>query len=64
MIGMVMALPGGCWYLLEMSPQAVQHIVKILPTTWVMNGLMDIVLRGLGLTTILPTGGILVGKCP
>jgi len=61
MIGMVMALLGGCWYPLEMFPQAVQNIVKILPTTWAMRGLMDIVLRGRGLTAILPEAGILLG---
>ena len=61
MTGMVMALLGGCWYPLEMFPQAVQNIVKILPTTWAMRGLMDIVLRGQGLTAILPSAGILLG---
>ncbi len=61
MIGMVMALLGGCWYPLEMFPQAVQNIVKILPTTWAMRGLLDIVLRGQGLAAILPEAGILLG---
>ena len=61
MTGMVMALLGGCWYPLEMFPQAVQNIVKILPTTWAMRGLLDIVLRGQGLTTILPDAVILLG---
>jgi ABC-2 type transport system permease protein len=61
MTGMVMALLGGCWYPLEMFPQAVQNIVKILPTTWAMRGLLDIVLRGQGLTAILPDAGILLG---
>ena len=61
MTGMVMALLGGCWYPLEMFPQTVQNIVKILPTTWAMRGLLDIVLRGQGLTTILPVAGILLG---
>ena len=59
MTGMVMALLGGCWYPLEMFPQAVQNIVKILPTTWAMRGLLDIVLRGQGLMAILPEAGIL-----
>jgi len=61
MIGMVMALLGGCWYPLEMFPQAVQNIVKVLPTTWAMRGLLDIVLRGQGLAAILPEAGILLG---
>jgi len=61
MFGMVMALMGGCWYPLELFPQTVQHIVKILPTTWAMQGLLDIVLRGQGLTAILPEAGVLLG---
>ena len=61
MLGMVMALLGGCWYPLEMFPQTVQNIVKVLPTTWAMRGLLDIVLRGQGLSAILPDAGILLG---
>jgi ABC-2 type transport system permease protein len=61
MTGMVMALLGGCWYPLEMFPQAIQHAVKVLPTTWAMKGLLDIVLRGQGVIAILPTAGILLG---
>ncbi len=61
MTGMVMALLGGCWYPLEMFPQTVQKVVKILPTTWAMRGLLDIVLRGQGLAAILPDAGILFG---
>ena len=59
--GMVMALLGGCWYPLEMFPQTVQNIVKILPTTWAMRGLLDLVLRGQGMAAILPEAGILLG---
>lgn len=61
MFGMVMALMGGCWYPLELFPQTVQQVVKILPTTWAMQGLLDIVLRGQGLMAILPEAGILLG---
>jgi ABC-2 type transport system permease protein len=44
-----------------MFPQTVQTVVKILPTTWAMRGLLDIVLRGQGLAAILPDAGILFG---
>jgi ABC-2 type transport system permease protein len=60
MFGMVMALMGGCWYPLELFPQTVQHVVKILPTTWAMQGLLDIVLRGQGLMAVLPEAGVLL----
>jgi ABC-2 type transport system permease protein len=61
MTGMVTALLGGCWYPLELFPKTVQTVVQILPTTWAMRGLLDIVLRGQGLAAILPEAGVLFG---
>ncbi len=61
MLGMVMALMGGCWYPIELFPQFVQTAVKVLPTTWAMQGMLDIVLRGQGLATVLPEAGVLLG---
>lgn len=61
MLGMVMALMGGCWYPLELFPQIIQQIVKVLPTTWMMNGLLDLVIRGQGLIGILPEAAVLLG---
>ena len=61
MAGMVMALLGGCWYPLELFPATVQNIVKIFPTTWAMQGLLDLVLRGGGLGEILLESGVLLG---
>lgn len=61
MFGMVFALMGGCWYPLELFPPAIQNIVRILPTTWAMQGMLDLVLRGKGLVDILPEAGVLLG---
>jgi ABC-2 type transport system permease protein len=61
MLGMVMALLGGCWYPIELFPQAVRNIVVVLPTTWAMRGMLDILLRGQGVVGILPIAGILSG---
>jgi ABC-2 type transport system permease protein len=61
MMGMVMALMGGCWYPLELFPAVVQNIVKILPTTWAMQGLLDLVIRNGSLIQILPEAGVLLG---
>ena len=59
--GMVFALMGGCWYPLELFPPAIQNAVKVLPTTWAMQGMLDLVLRGGGLIEILPEAGVLLG---
>jgi ABC-2 type transport system permease protein len=61
MFGMVFALMGGCWYPLEMFPPAIQNAVKVLPTTWAMQGMLDLVLRGGGLQNVLPEVGVLLG---
>ena len=61
MFGMVFALMGGCWYPLELFPQTIQNAVKVLPTTWAMQGMLDLVLRGGGLTDVLPEAAVLLG---
>ena len=61
MFGMVFALMGGCWYPLESFPPAIQNAVKVLPTTWAMQGMLDLVLRGGGLQNVLPEVGVLLG---
>lgn len=61
MAGMVMALLGGCWYPLELFPQVVQQAVKILPTRWAMQGMLDVVLRGQGVAGVLPEAAVLLG---
>lgn len=61
MFGMVFALMGGCWYPLELFPSVVQNIVRVLPTTWAMQGMLDLVLRGGGLQDVLPEAAVLLG---
>ena len=61
MLGMVMALLGGCWYPSELFPQVVRTAVKILPTSWAMQGMLDLVQRGQGVTGIIPEVGVLLG---
>jgi len=61
MLGMVMALLGGCWYPLELFPQFAQTAVKALPTTWAMQGMLAIVARGQGLEAVLTPAAVLLG---
>jgi ABC-2 type transport system permease protein len=61
MIGMVMALLGGCWYPLDLFPRTVQSAVKVLPTTWAMQGLLDVVSRGQGISAVMLPAGVLLG---
>ena len=46
---------------IELLPEFLQIAVKVLPTTWAMQGLLDIVLRGLGLRDVLLESCVLLG---
>ncbi|MBL8056219.1 MAG: ABC transporter permease [Anaerolineales bacterium] len=61
MLGMAMALLGGCWYPIELFPEAVRTAAKLLPTTWAMQGLLDLVLRGQDVPGVLLEAGVLAG---
>jgi len=61
MIGMVMAMMGGCWYPIELFPQAIRTAAQVLPTYWAMSGFLDIAVRGQGLSGVLLESGILLG---
>ena len=60
MLGMAMALLGGCWWPMELFPTGMQKVVKVLPTTWAMSAMTDITMRGHGLADILPEAGVLL----
>ena len=60
-LGMSMALLGGCWYPLELFPQAARAAAYLLPTAWAMQGLNNLLLRGAGLAGVLPQAGVLLG---
>lgn len=59
MLGMSMALMGGCWWPMELFPETLQTAVKLLPTTWAMQGLTDLVMRNQGVEGILLEAGVL-----
>lgn len=60
MLGMVMALLGGCWYPIELFPKVVQDATRVLPTRWAMEGILNLALRGQGLENVLPHIGVLL----
>jgi ABC-2 type transport system permease protein len=61
MFSMILAALGGAWWPLEITPAVYQATVKVLPTTWAMTGLTDVIVRGKGVVDILPAAGILLG---
>jgi len=61
MIGMVMAMMGGCWYPIELFPGVIRTAAQALPTYWAMQGMLDILVRGQGMSGVLLESGILLG---
>lgn len=61
LFGMVMSMLGGAWFPMEIFPTGMQQAVKVLPTTWAMQGLTDLAMRGGGLNDILPEAAVLLG---
>ena len=61
MIGMVMAMMGGCWYPIELFPQTIRSAARVLPTFWSMQGFLDIAVRGQNLRGVLLESGVLLG---
>jgi ABC-2 type transport system permease protein len=60
MLGMVMAMLGGCWWPIELFPPFARQVAAVLPTRWAMQGLSDLIQRDLGLAAVLPEAGVLL----
>lgn len=60
LMGMVMALLGGCWYPLEFFPEPVKVVVHVLPTTWALEGMLNYLLRGSTGVALFPYLGALL----
>jgi ABC-2 type transport system permease protein len=52
LFAMLFAALGGCWWPLEITPPIYQTLVKVLPSTWAMQGLTDIIVYGKGLSDV------------
>lgn len=55
----VLAGLGGAWVPLEVTPEAVQRIARLTPVAWTMEGFQNIIIRGLGLESVLPAAAVL-----
>jgi ABC-2 type transport system permease protein len=51
---------GGAWVPLEIMPEGVRQIAALTPVAWIMGGFQNIILRGLGLESVLLAAGVLV----
>ena len=55
-----LAMLGGCYWPIEITPPFMQTIAKFTPTGWGMAGLLDVVSRGQGIEAALQPAGVLL----
>jgi ABC-2 type transport system permease protein len=51
---------GGAWFPLEVAGETFSTIGHAMPTAWAMDGLQNVVVRGLGLRSVLLPAGVLL----
>jgi ABC-2 type transport system permease protein len=56
-----MAMLGGCYWPIEITPPFMQAIAKFIPAGWMMKGLVDLITRGYGWTSIVTPSLVLLG---
>jgi linearmycin/streptolysin S transport system permease protein len=54
LVSMAVAALSGAWFPLEIAGQGFQTVGHLLPTAWILDGLRGIVVRGFGVTDVLP----------
>ncbi len=52
---------GGAWFPLEGTGAAFQAIGRLMPTYWAMRGFQNVIVRGMGLSSVWVPVGILLG---
>jgi ABC-2 type transport system permease protein len=56
----IFAAMGGAWFPLEVTGKTFATIGHFMPTAWAMDGFQNIIMRGLGLTSVLFPAGMLL----
>lgn len=58
LVSMSVSALSGAWFPLEITGETFQSVGHLLPTTWILDGLRGIVLRGFGVAEVLPAFGV------
>ena len=53
LVGMIVSALGGCWWPLEVMPQAARLLAHAFPTYWAMEGMHSLITFGLGPASIV-----------
>lgn len=58
---MIMAALGGCWWPLEIVPDAVRWLAYAVPTGWAVDGIHRVASYGMGVDAILKNVAVMIG---
>ncbi|MFZ3063397.1 MAG: ABC transporter permease [Actinomycetota bacterium] len=56
-----MSMLGGAWWPIEIVPRYLQIAAKLIPTGWVMDGLTNMIVRGMGVQAAILPALVLLG---
>jgi ABC-type multidrug transport system permease subunit len=56
-----LAMLGGCFWQIEITPPFMQQLAQLTPTGWAMQGLIDIVVRNQGISQVYVPSMVLLG---
>jgi ABC-2 type transport system permease protein len=59
-LGMGLGMLGGCWWPLEIAPPSLRAVARFVPSTWAMDGYLDLVGRGGGFGDVWPGAAALL----
>ena len=60
-LGLALGALGGCMVPFQVMPDAMQSIARLIPHSWALQGLQELVRTGGGLSTVLPNAAVLAG---
>ena len=60
LVSMGVSALSGAWFPLEITGSAYQFVGHLLPTSWILDGLRGVVVRGFGVADVLPAFGFSV----
>jgi ABC-2 type transport system permease protein len=60
-LGLALGALGGCMVPFQVMPDAMQSVARLIPHSWALQGLQELVRTGGGLSTVLPNVAVLAG---
>jgi ABC-2 type transport system permease protein len=60
-LSIVLSALGGMMVPVSVMPSFMQQLSKLVPQNWALTGIQDVIVRGLGMSAVLPIAAVLLG---